>query len=154
MSCLCATNDWPDFRLSGSAFGVVDARALWAAVRDFHSRLKSKVVGVMLVVCVVEVVDGKTLVVWPHWKWGESCGSIVRVHGMFVPPLGTARGELAWCKVNLLLLGSIVSLTHVHAVEDNVLVCDLDYQGQTLMSHFPEYGYSCPLSEPAVAAGV
>lgn len=93
----------------------------------------------MHTVTVVEVVDGNTLAVWPPWNYGGRKGNLVQIHGLAAPPLDQARGELARCKLLLLVMGSLVQIRGVHGLSEDALICDVLYRGRDVADHLPEY---------------
>ncbi len=93
----------------------------------------------MATVHVVDVRDGNTLAVSPPWRLGTQQGNLVRVKGMRLSPLSAPGGQLARYKLTLLLLGAVVQIVNTEGIHDDALVCEVVYQGQSLLTHFPEY---------------
>ena len=75
----------------------------------------------------------------PAWHVNGSTGQVVRILGMAAPDLRTREGQLARCKVSLLLTGSSITVRRIHPLEGTVLPCELEYMGLPLWMHFSEY---------------
>ena len=96
----------------------------------------------MTLVNVIDAMDGNTLMVWPSWNVSGSTGNLIRICGMNAPGISTREGQLARCKLCLLLSGSPVAITQTYAPEGVVLPCEVEYRGLPLWMHFPEYSES------------
>jgi hypothetical protein len=81
---------------------------------------------------IVEVVNANTLRAIPVWHWGDKRGTLIRIDGLpdcaeeYCHACPTTTG------LNLLLLGSDVSVRRVRGVEGDALRCELHYRGRNL----------------------
>ncbi len=84
---------------------------------------------------VVKVVDGDTFEVGSNWQTNGKKGNRVRIYGIDKAELGTQAGALAKRKLANLVLGKLVVLTNVRAVDVyRRLICDVYIDGKNIIS--------------------
>jgi endonuclease YncB( thermonuclease family) len=88
---------------------------------------------------VINVVDGDTFEVDPHWSFRGQSGSHVRPAGYDAPEEGEPGYEEATEKLRDLIDGQIVELTNLTDIDRGRLVCDVLLDGVNIAEHFPEY---------------
>lgn len=93
----------------------------------------------METVRVVEVTDGNTLATSRPWQFGSNQGNLIRIKGLAASPLDVPQGQMAKCKLTLLLLGSCVDIEPTNIIDGQALVCEVHFQGRSIPSHLPEY---------------
>lgn len=93
----------------------------------------------MTLVNVIDALDGNTLLVTPSWRSGDVSGNLVRIYGMNAPGISTREGQLARCRLCLLLAGSTVMIVNIYPLEGVILPCDVLFRGVPVWMHFPDY---------------